>query len=204
MSNKVELTETQKVIDKYLQGMTTLYGFVTHRQFLKIYNRFNDAKLLKADLLEFSDKLCENNSSYIIYDNGIVNNNVDKSVIDYNYDLQQGKKYYDPTEEEVLNRAKTRYYEKTPEVTKLQNFFANDVKVNFLMLNSLMYNIIFNITTDEKIKDVYDILSEYHIAFSGDMQDKFTELYTDVINNTRCWANCGFTPNELINNSKKK
>lgn len=200
MSNKVELTETQKTIDKYLQGMTTLYGFVTHRQFLKIYNRYNDAKLLKADLLEFSDKLCENNPSYVIYDKGIYNNTVDRSVIDHITDLQQGKKYYDPTEEEILNRIKPRYYERTPEVTKLQNFFANEVKVNFLVLNSLMYNIIFNIMTDEKVKDVYSILREYNIAFSGDMQDKFTELYNDVINNTRCWSNCGYTPNEMINN----
>jgi hypothetical protein len=50
MANRWTLTEQQKTVDTYLKGCVNLYGYVTPRQFLKVYNRYNTPKIKKDDL----------------------------------------------------------------------------------------------------------------------------------------------------------
>ena len=50
MGNPWALTEWQKEIDSYLIGTTRLYGFVTPKQFLLVFNRYHEPKLLKSEL----------------------------------------------------------------------------------------------------------------------------------------------------------
>ncbi len=110
MANRYTLTEQQKVIDTYLKGCVNLYGFVTPRQFLKVYNRYNTPKIRKDDLLKYGMKLIRYSyDSYYIYSNAIVNKRVSDEKIGQIAYLQEGKKYYTPTREEILKYADPNY-----------------------------------------------------------------------------------------------
>lgn len=55
MGNPWALTEWQKEIDSYLIGTTRLYGFVTPKQFLLVFNRYHEQKLLKSELMKYAN-----------------------------------------------------------------------------------------------------------------------------------------------------
>ena len=57
MGNPRALTEWQKEIDSYLIGTTRLQGFVTPKQFLLVFNRYHEQKLLKSELMKYANKL---------------------------------------------------------------------------------------------------------------------------------------------------
>lgn len=83
MANRYTLTERQKTIDTYLKGCVNLYGFVTVRQFLKVFNRYNQPKLLKEELMKCADKLVRlSYMDYQIYSNAIINTRVPQERID--------------------------------------------------------------------------------------------------------------------------
>lgn len=52
MANRYALTERQKVMDTYLKGCVNLYGFVTIRQFLKVFNRYNQPRAIRGRFLD--------------------------------------------------------------------------------------------------------------------------------------------------------
>ncbi len=198
MGNSHELTKRQEIINQYLIAATTFYGVVTHRQFLLLFNRFNNEKLLKSELLKYSNKLNRKSDTYYVYTDIIVNDVVDAEILDYTYELQQGKKYYSPTKEELILYAKPNYYAKTPQVLDLQNFLVSEMKVNPLALNSLMYQLIWGIVIGKNMQAAFDKIEEFGIQFKNMSQaELFTALFTKVWNNTRVWANCGYTPIEL-------
>ena len=72
MGNPWALTEWQKEIDSYLIGTTRLYGFVTPKQFLLVFNRYHEQKLLKSKLMKYANKLVRQSRNYYIYDNAII------------------------------------------------------------------------------------------------------------------------------------
>ena len=99
MTNVWKLTERQQTIDLLLQACANLYGHITPKQFLLIYNKYNSDKLLKADLLQYSNKLNRQAKNYHIYSNAIVNTTVKSEVIDRVIYYQGNKKFYVPDKE---------------------------------------------------------------------------------------------------------
>ena len=101
MPNHWELNERQKLIDTWLKGAVNLYGYMTPRAFLTLFNKHNTTKLLKAELLKYSNKLDKKSwMYYCIFENAIVNTTVPDKYIQETYYRQQGKKYYLPTKED--------------------------------------------------------------------------------------------------------
>lgn len=73
MANRWTLNEEHLNVDKYLRACANLYGYVTPRQFLKLYNRYNEKKINREKYLLWLEKL-QNHSylHYTIYSNAIV------------------------------------------------------------------------------------------------------------------------------------
>jgi len=93
MANVWKLTERQQTIDLFLQAFANLYGHITPKQFLLIYNKYNVDRLLKADLMQYANKLNYQAKNYKIYSNAIVNTTVDTELIDNIIYYQSNKKY---------------------------------------------------------------------------------------------------------------
>lgn len=97
MPNNWLLTEQQKQIDKWLRSAVNFYGSLPHRVFLILYNKYNRPKLLKAELLQFSNKLMKQlDRNYSIYENVIINLRVPDEIIDRAIYHQNGKSFYYP------------------------------------------------------------------------------------------------------------
>lgn len=112
-------------MDIYLKGCVNLYGFVTPHQFLKVYNRYNTPKIKKEDLLKWGYKFDrQSHDSYTIYTNAIVNSRVKKEKIDQICYFQDSKKYYTPTEKEILAYSNADYYEKPEHTEELYEFLT--------------------------------------------------------------------------------
>ena len=198
MGNPWALTEWQKEIDAYLIGTTRLYGFVTPKQFLLVFNRYHEQKLLKSELMKYANKLVRQSRHYYIYDNAIVSTLVDDARIDEIYTYQQGKKYYMPTEEQVTKRIDANYYEKTPYTDALETTLVKKHGVSPMVIGSLMRDIIWSIIIEDKNQESMDRLEKYNVNFknSNDLFAVF-QMISELSNNTRKWANCGFTPMEM-------
>ncbi len=198
MPNKYILTEQQKMIDLYLNGCVNLYGFVTPRQFLKVYNRYNTPKLLKADLLRWAFKLERQTFNYTIYDNAIVSTRVPDQKIQQILQYQSDKKYYTPTQEEVLDYADADYYERTKELEELYIFLTKEMKVSAIIANSFVKQAEWHIRIEDPIHALLQLLSDSGIELNDLQQaNKLFEKIQNANNNNRKWANCGYTPIEV-------
>ena len=98
------LNERQQTIDNWLRAAANLYGYVTPRVFLILFTRYNKPKLLKAELLKYWHKFdVKSWLQYTLYENAIVSMAVMPDKMDVIRYRQQGKKYYMPTDKELLN-----------------------------------------------------------------------------------------------------
>lgn len=200
MANVWKLTDRQQTIDLYLQACVNLYGHIIPRQFLLIFNKYNEEKLLKAELLQFSNKLNRQAKNYRIYTNAIINTTVEPEVIDRTIYYQADKKYYVPEKEELLKWIDARYCPITVQSENLKNVLLGKFKVSPLAIGSLMDELFHSVLIDEEMQVQSDILEKYHV-FDKSSVDDFNNFYCktfmEYVNNTRRWANCGFTPNEM-------
>lgn len=206
MANRYTLTEQQKVIDAYLKGCVNLYGFVTPRQFLKVYNRYNTPKILKDDLLKCGMKLMRQSyDSYYIYTNAIVSKRVSDEKMAEIACFQQRKKYYTPTQEEILKYADPNYSPENEYTKALCKFFVDDMDVSLIIARTVVKQLEWLIRTEEPFRELIHIVESHGIEPSDIKQgNEMIRLMTDMHNNCRKWANCGYTPRELFEQNRNK
>lgn len=200
MGNRWTLNEEHLNVDKYLRACANLYGYVTPRQFLKLYNRFNTQKINKEKYLLWMEKLQRNSYEYYtLYTNAIVYSKVPDKKIDEIIYYQTGKKYYDPTEAELLAYANSNYREQTEYVDEMIAFLVNKLKVNRLVAEGFLSKLVWYIRTEEPIQAENDLFENCGIVFKNINQaNEYYKRLQNLSNNTRKWANCGYTPNELF------
>jgi len=201
MGNRWTLNEEHLNVDKYLKACVNLYGYVTPRQFLKLYNRYNAKKINKEKYLLWSEKL-QNYSyeHYTIYSNAVICSRVPHSKIDEIIYYQTGKKYYDPSKEELLLYANPNYYEQNEYTNEMLNFLVNDMKVNRLIAEGFISKLVWLIRIEELHTGENNLLENLGFVFKDMTQvNEYIIRLKNLSNNTRKWANCGYTPLELSN-----
>lgn len=191
-------------LDMFIRGTTNMFGVLTHKVFLKIYNKYNEKKLLKKELMELSDKLNSYKNGYHIYTNLIINTRVEERIIDKTIFYQNEKPFYFPTEEEITNFSKIDYYLKTEYTEKFKKYLIEKQNVSILAIDSLIKKIIWEITIGSETQKVFNILDSYNIEYKNYIDiSEMTKLVMDLYNNTRVWSNCGYSPIETRKNFLK-
>lgn len=200
MSDKRVLTDEQLNVDKYLKACANLYGYVTVRQFLKLYNRYNDNKINKEKYLLWFDKLQRYSGEYYtLYTNAVICSRLDEKKIDEIIYFQNGKKYYDPPKEELLKYADPNYYERNIYTTAMIKLLTDHAGINRLVAEGFLAKLVWYIRVEETQQSENELLEKCGIEFKNPNQanDYFFRLQ-NLNNNTRKWANCGYTPKELF------
>ena len=199
MGNRWTLNEEHLNVDKYLRACVNLYGYVTPRQFLKLYNRYNTPKINKEKYLLWSEKLQRHSYEYYtIYSNAVICSRVSQEKIDEIIYYQTGKKYYDPPKEELLKYANPNYYEQNEYTKGLRDFLVYSMKVNRLVAEGFMAKLNWLIRTEEPIQAENDLMESCGIIPKDINQaNELLMRCQNSSNNTRKWANCGYTPMEL-------
>ena len=112
---------------------------------------------------------------------------------------QEEKPFFMPRKTEFLKYADWKYYEVTPSVTKLKNFLLDyskdekEIEKILLLINSdIQMSTRFSFGISEELSEVTK-----SISIPPEEKDKLINLIINLQNNTRMWANCGYTPNEI-------
>ena len=199
MANVWLLTERQKTIDTYLRCAANYYGHITPRAFLLLFNKHNEEKLLKAELMKYWNKLMRQyDRNYVLFDNAIISSRVEMNRIDEIMYYQEGKKFYIPPKDEFLKYIDDNYYEKNEYTESVRGFFIKVLKINSFTAEALLSKLVWSIKTEEGTSACMGLLSENGIEWESINQaNQFMGLYQNLANNTKKWANCGYSPIEL-------
>ena len=203
MANAWLLTERQRLIETYLRCAANFYGHITPRAFLVLFNRYNDQKLLKAELMKYCNKLMRQYPrDYVLFDNAVVSTRVESEKIDEIIYYQGAKKYYIPSKEDLMKYLDNNYYENTEYTEALREFLVTSFHLNMFSAESLVRKISWLIRIEEPTSTQAQLFSEHGIV--SENMDQLNELLLrlqNLNNNTRKWANCGYTPTEMFFNS---
>ena len=199
MPNNWLLNQRQQTIDNWLRAAANFYGFVTPRVFLTLFNRYNKPKLLKTELLKYWHKLdVKSWRHYTLYENAIVCREASYEIMEEVQYRQQGKKYYMPTDKELLNYIDPYYYEKTLESERLYQYMRITLKLNQEDAEKYIKKISWLMKVDEPLIKCFELLSEFDIVLRDlDHANELLAFIADLANHTRKWSNCGYAPVEL-------
>ena len=200
MANRWTLNEEHLNVDNYLKACVNLYGYVTPRQFLKLYNRFNTPKINKEKFLRWAERL-ENHSYlyYRIYSNAVVNGRVSQARMNEIAHYQSGKKYYNPEKEELLKYSSPTYYEKNEYTEDLRDYLIHRMHVNKLVAEAYISRLVWMFRTEEPLQDIKTLTENCGIEIkSARRLNVLADKWQNINNNTRKWANCGYTPTEIV------
>jgi len=151
MGNSWVLTERQKIIDKYLRCAANFYGHITPRAFLVLFNRYNEPKLLKAELMKYWNKLTRQfDRNYCLYENAITSSRVPNEKIDEIMYYQQGKQFYIPGESEMLRYESDNYYKATDFIRNMQEYLCKHLQMNPFSADALLQKLSWLIRTEAR------------------------------------------------------
>jgi hypothetical protein len=100
----------------------------------------------------------------------------------------------------LLTYFQTPYDDDSPAVSAMMEFLSGYRLPNGEQIEDLMDDITDACIVGDGMQDVFDLLNEYGLLFSGmDEINRFTELYVQMSDHSRKWELRGHTPIALRN-----
>ncbi len=209
--------ETKHLLNRYFDAAVNLYGIISLRKLLEIYNMQNEP-INEEDFLEFANEIDFAHKFFDImgedefYDDADETLPIDCDIV-AEYLLQDeyfdgyyitkegqfGKLYYIPDKKQFLKYENENYHEKTLSFISLRAFFRNQPNLTKERADEIADDIYKMANPLEgKIDHVINMIENLNMFhFNNYTYKVFIELYTDMYNDTRLHINCGHTPNEL-------
>jgi hypothetical protein len=188
-------------MDAYAVSLSNLYGVLDIDQFAIMWNRFESERLTPAmaqDELHELGKI----QYYWWFDDELVISSFFQSSEEVEQFMEKVKQvsYYTPTREELLTYFQTPYDDDSPAVSAMMEFLSGYRLPNGEQIEDLMDDITDACIVGDGMQDVFDLLNEYGLLFSGmDEINRFTELYVQMSDHSRKWELRGHTPIALRN-----
>lgn len=114
-------------------------------------------------------------------------------------DIQEGKDFYIPTAEEVLDYYRNLYLSKEPAYQKLREFFQKEIGLSHRDAEDETAEIWEKIQCDMDFQDMFQYLLDlYGEELTERRLDKFVNLLQDANNHTRMQIHRGHTPKEIM------
>ncbi|QOR36283.1 SEC-C domain-containing protein [Clostridium sp. 'deep sea'] len=187
------------LVKDYCLAAINLYGIVSIKKFIEIYNSQNDNKLTKEDFVAIFNsqeieyiKLTDN---YIVAEYILVSDNLS---IEQVLETQGDKPYYIPAQDLYLKYADDFYYDDSPHLEELRNYIVKNYTNDEEVVTSLVNDIQGLISVKASLDVILESFYKYKIQFKSAKQlKKIVPYITNVQNNTRIYTNRGFSDNEL-------
>lgn len=192
-----------KELNLYLRAAANLYGHITPKTFFAVYKHYTGIKLVKRDLLAYSESDERATRGYEIYPNAIVKCDIPKEKLEEIAVLQEDRQPYLPDREEFLKWADDDYYERTIITDK----FINALKSRGMdedVAESLTATLYKNVMRDEEFAVDYDLMQDTgcFVNLDDEQIDEFLFTYYIPLSNTvRRFANMGFSAYQFIINT---
>lgn len=114
-------------------------------------------------------------------------------------DIQAGKDFYIPNDQEVLDYVRNLYLSKEPAYQKFKDFLQREIGMTYEEADAEALDIWNKIQTD---MDFSDIVQYYVVAYEDLLNDnkigKIIQLLQELNNNTRMQIHRGHTPSEIM------
>lgn len=192
----------------YIVSLTNLYGIVHKEKVVEVYNQQNDRQIdvrevetiMEKDPKELRDQFSINYGDYFVHESIV---NFDE--FDLEMQKKQGKPYFIPPKDELLKYKDEFYFEKTKEYKALLRYVTKHFyKKNKYAAEELCEDIQFGLQSEFEISSIINEFNRRNLQFEDENQvGEVLDLIMNLSNNTRLWANNGFTPNELFEKHEK-
>lgn len=214
---------TFRTLRKYFNAMVHLYGIITLQKAYEIISGQNPGLVTEEEFYAFAEIARHEIEDYAIlgaedlYTDAKPSTPPERELIDFCYfmteedpyievkEFQYGKSYYVPPKKELLRYADIFYIEETPELIAMEEFLFRNLPIpeeEKSLLRSLYFD------SQDGLDINIDLISDYmndrgyQFKNKNDVQT-FIKLYADFIHNSRLQCNCGHTPREIYDESRK-
>lgn len=200
-----DLSEEEALLLEYVRALINLYGVVEKAKVIEIFNAQNAQDGQSMTIGDLEAVLEEVDPDHEIFDiEGDLL--VEESLLMDDEDLprlltrQKGKPYYIPEKEELLYYCDDLYRERPPSFMRLQQFIQQTFKLDSGDAEELCEDIHLGfLNADFSVDYVLFEIERRRMSFANDAQVReFVRLALDLANHSRCWANLGFTPAEML------
>ena len=210
---------TSRLLRKYFNAMANLYGVISLRDALAVIRRFSPRTVTDEEFLAFAEIARHECEGYWVlgrselYIDVAAGDVLDREIIctallEAEEDLyaktvhqQMEKPLYIPTDKaSLLAYAEPFYVEKTAEYAALVDFFEAHMPVDWMRYErEVVLDEIFDLLgVDVDLNSLISLLDEMGIEFTDASDiEQFAERWIRYMNNTRLFANRGYTPHEL-------
>ena len=184
------------LLDSYAMAAVHLYGAISQPDLVDIFNRQNSQPTTEEELFPALLRHVAVGAPYCFWEEYIVCGEFEENDFE---DVRQcgGKPRYIPEKDELLRYADWSYYEHTPQMDALTAFLVNEGHQPRRDAEEIAGEIQYACVIEAGMEQIYDILSDYDMELDGSAVEAFVKVMMSVKNNTRLWANKGYTPNEL-------
>lgn len=183
-------------LNAYAVSLSNLYGVLDIDQYAIVWNQF-EAESLTPAMIE--DELVELGKVqyYWWFEDELVISSYFQNEIEVAQFLDNVKQvsYYTPSRNDLLKYFETPYDDESPAASAMLEFLSGYRLPDGEQVEDLMDDISDTCIVGEGMQDVFDLLNEYGLLFTG-MEEisRFTELYTQLSEQCRKWELRGHTP----------
>ena len=193
---KVELHQR---LDAYAVALSNLYGVLDIDQFAIVWNQFEIENLTPAMI---QDELVElaKVQYYWWFDDELIVSSYFKTEEEVELFLENVKQvsYYGPSREELMKYFKTPYDDQSPAVSAMMEFLSGYRLPDGEQIENLMDEISDACIVGDEMQDVFELLNEYGLLFTGTEEiTRFTELFSQLNESCRKWELRGHLPTVL-------
>ncbi len=191
-------------IDKYFTCFANLYGMIPIEKAAMLYNRYERDKMVPDDLEGLFGRINSFEKDYtFVY--GYLTHQVilmldeePGGAIDYYLLNQEGKDYVVLPKQELLKYIDADYFEKTSQYKKVVTMLSLELRLSKRETEEFGKTLGVMARNGVNFDAVFAELEKYDAAFQSlEQANKFVSAYADLVNNTRMWENCGYTPTQM-------
>ena len=198
-SKVAEMNGRNLTIMTHCRAAASLYGAISLLKLYELYGHYYGA-LEHVVFLDVVHDTQMRSQSYWIYDGHLFLDYFDiKDLGSFFLSeiLKQEKPYYMPEFSEFIKYAEPDYEPENKYLDDMMHFLRKFTRVTGDRWDDLRSNILYTVELGE-LRETLEELEMQNIYFDSQRDiDNFMKRYVPLVNNTRIWANHGFTPEEL-------
>ncbi len=190
------------LIIQYTIALVNLYGIYDRTLLLAIYNRQNNENVKPDELSKhFKDAAFALKKAKIVLKGQqiIKSEIIEDDFYDELIELKNGKDYYIPEREILLNYQDEDYIESSPQYDALQSFIAKFIDENRRQdADEIVHKVAIMCRDGNRLQEIADYMAEQSVLIdSEDDVDALFKVVFDMMNASRIWQNNGFKPNDF-------
>lgn len=187
------------LLGRYIAALSNLYGVVPEKKVVEIYNFHNSPKANLGDLemsilgMNLSRYLVTRKAGYFIKDYLIFEDRYLKLL-----EMQDGRDYYIPGPEEILEYEDEFYFQKTKEFKDFELCMSECFDLDPSTQKKVTEDLMMDCQLGFDMKKTLDELSSKKIGFESlEDMNNFMKAFQKICSNSRKWQYKGNTYNEI-------